>query len=220
MKSKPMLFSAPMVRALLEGKKTQTRRLVKPQPSEGWSPTVGTYHPTEVDVAGQEYPGEAVFGASDENEGRVCQLEPGCEVWVRETWATDRSIDSMRPSQFTGWPVRYLADGTVLRHGALYGQPDGKTRVSIHMPRWASRITLKVTDVRVQRLQDISEEDAIAEGILEDGAGWCGYKTATVTGPWQRHAEDAYRNLWESINGPGSWDANPWVWAYTFEVKK
>src|SRR5690606_197652 len=87
MKERPIIFSAPMIRAILAGTKTQTRRAVKPQPSSEWCPKVGTYHPTMIDRYGEEYPGAEVYGASDEREGRVCPYgQPGDRLWVRETW--------------------------------------------------------------------------------------------------------------------------------------
>jgi hypothetical protein len=188
-KERGILFSAPMVRALLDGRKTQTRRIVK----ERHLP-------------------------SDENEyGRACPYGvPGDRLWVRETWAIDECGKrvSLSPETWskTGWPIHrllYAADGDarVLAWNK---------RVSIHMPRWASRITLEVTDVRVQRLQDISEDDAKAEGyttawlerVAEAGAD------GPLGAPTQpRHW---YASLWDEINGPGSWAANPWVWAISF----
>jgi hypothetical protein len=123
---------------------------------------------------------------------------PGDTLWVREAHALSM-------------PVRYVATDAIheLR----------KKRPSIHMPRWASRITLKITDVRVERLHDISEADALAEGIVEkpdriwwvdDGDPEHGFGSPRA----------AYAELWSSINGPGSWDANPWVWAVSFEVSQ
>ena len=89
---------------------------------------------------------------------------------MRETWRTDATLDRRAPSDFQGWPVKYEADGAVLGHGAHFGNADGKTRVSIHMPRWASRILLEIVSVRVERLNDCSEADAKAEGVMQLGA--------------------------------------------------
>ena len=183
MKERPILFSAPMVRAILEGGKTQTRRLVK---IRGCAP--GAVLPVEFPCP---------YGVV------------GDRLWVKETWRSSRAADKHSPAALTGhgWPVWYVADGGVMWTGADRGGPGfmtpGKTRVSIHMPRWASRITLEVTDVRVERLQDITEADARAEGVqplqMDNGS-----------------ALPSFEGLWCSINGAGSWAANPWVWAISF----
>jgi hypothetical protein len=197
---KPILFRGEMVRAILAGTKTQTRRIVKPQPSEHWSPRVGLYCPTVIDKrTGEEDAGPEVFGASDEDEGRVAKYAPGDLLWVRETHIN-------LPSR-----VIYCAD--------LTDDDDTFTRdirrtPSIFMRRDHSRITLRVTGVRVERLQAITEADAMAEGIVCDGKhGWRSHP-----GDMRHNAPThAYRALWESINGAGSWAANPWVWVYEFE---
>jgi hypothetical protein len=164
MKERPILFSGPMVRAILEGRKTQTRRIVKPQP---------------LCIAS----GEWIMN------GSACKYgKPGDRLWVRETWWAPR--DDVR-GEYKREYIKYAAtlDGM--------GQPTWKP--SIHMPRWASRINLEVVSVRVERLQNISEEDARAEGI------------------WQPNWPLSWRQLWESINGAGSWEANPWVWVVEFK---
>lgn len=113
-------------------------------------------------------------------------------------------------------PENYLIDGCAA---------DRRWRPAIHMPRWASRLTLRITDVRVERVQDISEKDAIEEGVwgtfIEDGRYWRNYSLSdedAACSPMLNFPSESYRTLWESINGAGSWDANPWVWALTFEV--
>lgn len=200
MKERPILFSAPMVRATLGGSKTQTRRIVKPQP----------------DIVSNSGKLAVAYTPDDERLGRLGKNIPcpygllGNRLWVRETWRTDASLNDKAPHCFAGWPVRYEADGTVLKHGAFYGLIDGKTRVSIHMPRWASRIQLDIVGVRVERLQDISEADAKAEGC----------QVPSIIYPDEPRNSYCYaeqfRLLWESLNGPGSWDANPWVWVIEF----
>lgn len=189
MSERPILFSAPMVRAILEGRKTQTRRIVKPQPPADCAPIrVGEFHPTVIDRWGDDEPGAPIFGAYDlDGEWGVrCPYgKPGDRLWVREAWmewgGTERRVD-------------YRATTEVPR-------PAGGWKPSIHMRRADSRITLEIVAVRVERLNDISEADAEAEG-----AGI----------PLVGHEEDfcrwEFRAIWESINGPGSWDANPWVW--------
>ena len=231
MRERPILFSAPMVRALLDGSKTQTRRIVKPQPPEDESIRAGFYHPTDVDRHGNAEPGDETFGAytSDGEWAMKCTYgQPGDRLWVRE---------SFNPWRFPGTgnvQIEYAADGAkevrAVPSGKGYLLPDddevlvgnqnpprfirGKGRPSIHMPRWASRILLEIVSVRVERLNDISETDARAEGIEQDTDGWRDYlmpSTQSCTGPI-----GSYRTLWESINGAGAWDANPWVWHVEF----
>jgi len=188
--SKPILFSGPMVRAILEGRKTQTRRVVKPQPVGGDRIVYDTFNE------------EFVVGRMRDSENAWTKLRPrfevGSEMWVRETWNGTQ--------------------GEGVAYRATEPQMDGEPwRPSIFMPRWASRLTLTVKDVRVERLQDISEADAIAEGVSwPDGAQDQNVRKWGVP----QTARMAYADLWESINGTGSWDANPWVWVYVFEVKQ
>ena len=174
MNEKPILFSGPMVRALLAGIKTQTRRLVKynnmlGEPAE-WCSSVA--EPGWIHICG--------------DFRRFCPYgQPGGRLWVRETW---RSMGKCNKGTDV---VFYRADGHV----------DGPWRPSIFMPRWASRITLEITEVRVQRLQEISEADARAEGA--------------------KHMPDHrwhFREIWDSINGKKyPWASNPWVWCLTFK---
>ena len=223
MTDRPILFSAPMVRAILDGTKTQTRRIVKPQPRDEWRPVVSHYYPTIIDRHGDEAPGQEVYGASDEVEGRKCPYgQPGDRLWVRETWAAHWMYNDVPPSaaQSERCDLRrtdnrwFAADGNggPSQHGL---EPDGlrgRWRPSIHMPRWASRITLEVTGVRVERLQDISEVDAQAEG--------CALECMTPTGDDSGSAiygPGGYLALWEAINGAGAWDQNPWVWVVEFK---
>lgn len=188
-RERPILFSGPMVRAILEGRKTQTRRLLKPQPPEDVGElVVDFYHPTIV-VKDEEQPGERTFGvfSADGEWAQKCPYgAPGDRLWVRETW---REVQSD-----TSTSLYYRADEEWHEKAGW--------RPSIHMPRWASRITLEATDVRVQRLQDISEEDAKAEGADD-----IRYRTA----------KECFSDLWDSIHGDGAWAANPWVWAITFK---
>ena len=189
MKERPILFSAPMVRALLAGTKTQTRRIVKRQALEWLQP--GMFAPEYV--------------ANPEN-GLCPYGQPGDRLWVREAFQRD--------------PFKY--GEYVYRASVRAETVFDKWTPSIHMPRRASRITLEVTAARVERLQDISEDDAKAEGICalpiqtaEPGCWW----TADVSAGAALHGRTpagAYRLLWEQINGPGSWDANPWVWVVEF----
>lgn len=170
MADRPILFSAPMVRAILAGTKTQTRRVVKPGTPDDWN--------------------SCPYGG------------PNTRLWVRET-----HMD-------LGACYLYRADASAEQERALVA-PGQRWRPSIHMPRAASRITLEVADVRVERLQDISEADAVAEGVPNQ-TRLTGYSKdgGCQWGPAEPVAE--YCSLWEQINGPGSWDANPLVWVVKF----
>ena len=180
----PILFNGEMVRAILDGRKIETRRPVKPQPLMGHETPV--IHPPPHD-GGWYYPGTpnrpVPFGS------------PGDLLYVRETW------DSMS---------FYRADYPSGKHP----MSDGKWRPSIHMPRWASRITLEVTEVRAPRVQDTTDEDALAEGCPTDP------EELSNAGGWYDGPRPAlwFSHLWDSINAKRgfSWESNPWVWAVTF----
>jgi hypothetical protein len=229
-KERPILFSGPMVRAILEGKKTQTRRIIKPQPCPDDGPIkVDWFHPTMVDKWGNEDAGPEVFGAFSEcgEWGAKCPYgAPGDRLWVRE------SIDGT-----LGCDSYYLADETRVVDAIGWFDLNLPVRKipSIHMPRRVSRITLEITEVRVERLQEISEVDAINEGILsvrspewdrQHFPAWrsefdsaCAANRKPPVGPSPART---YQALWESINGKGSWESNPWVWVIEFargEVK-
>lgn len=197
MAERPIPLRSHEVRAILAGTKTQTRRVVKQQPQRCergvlmW--TVSKYR-------------KIGFQARDVHPDlhEFCPYgQPGDRLWVRETWAQHPQSAS-----------------TVFYRATVEAEPgfpvwDGPWRPSIHMPRSASRITLEITGVRVERLQDISEADALAEGIrMQTTTGW--FSVAGLGGAGTT-AKAAYALLWESINGPGSWDANPWVWVVEFK---
>lgn len=232
MTDRPILFSAPMVRALLGGRKTQTRRQIKPQPPEG-----ARY--TGVHFASDER--NCHFFNTPHGPFKVpVRIEDGDRLWVRERFLPDPPSDD--PSwddnvctyvEWAGCGSRISDVPPALRASAysiyaadpMWSENSGMVwRPSIHMPRWASRLTVTVTDVRVERLQDISEADAIAEGIARHKSGWMPYATAFYDGdgitPANYHADPrvSYMQLWDSINGAGAWEANPWVAAYTFTV--
>lgn len=232
-KYKSILFSGPMVRAILEGRKTQTRRIVKPQPdAEGLSKLIdGPWI----------YAGEKTY--------RCPYGQLGYRLWVRETFYYEEHMHDVT----AGAPD--LPDGR-FSHRCIYraDNPDYPVNIgvgphgwrpSIFMPRWASRITLEITDIRAQRLQEISEEDAKAEGVELWNTGWpkdhwnyenamrCkdyknylwhGHAKGAVMKAWEHqysnypNAKGSFSSLWESINGLGSWDANPWVWAISFRL--
>lgn len=222
MAERPILFSGPMVRALLDGRKTQTRRVVKPQPE---FLQIYDYKGVRVYDASHRswcWKGKAHGRYPDEWGPSLAAMNPygvhGDELWVKETWRTEARHDGLKPT--------LLPDGALISFDADYQQQPndgcrGKTRVSLHMQRRHSRISLRITDVRAERLNDCSEADALAEGIscLHDGFGIedMGSDQSPIVQPT---AVQAYRFLWERINGPGAWAANPWVWAVSFEVAR
>lgn len=226
MKEHPILFSGPMVRAILAGRKTQTRREVKPQPSYIIDPQCRTYEPALVDRHGEMYPGPEVFGFYNEEHGWKCPYgQPGDRLWVRETTCIApknfATPDETCVRDYDGALrfVSYRADGhseDAMRDYRLKWTP------SIHVPRWASRITLEIVSVRVERLSEITEADAIAEGIEKSDRGYLDYhweqkRGASLARGWFSDPVLSYRSLWETIDGPGSWDANPWVWVVEFK---
>jgi len=236
MSERPILFSAPMVRAILDGRKTQTRRLVTPQPirridwsckgTDGIEFKWGIYAETLIDHPQHpDFAKRCPYGA------------PGDRLWVRETWRYADWTEDGQP-----W-IRYAADDarrlcervssewaarvadiwaelSSAENVAVDGRAaDRKWRPSIFLPRWASRITLAVTAVRVERLQAISEADAIAEGIAarcDHGcSSLCG--CASCVGEGCQTAAAQYSALWDTINGDRApWASNPWVWVVEF----
>lgn len=223
MSDRPILFSAPMIRALLDGRKTMTRRVLKPQP---FVDAMGNF--CAMDRKGKLWNyGQRVDGKPclDHYMEKCVRFRKGDRLWVRETlkehdgWfygADDKPVElpagHPRMSEMLSWAHH----------------KEGDTCVSIHMPRWASRLTLTVTDVRVQRLQEISEADCIAEGppVVDTNS-------RTISGelrplvlpdpnkPWYAMTPRAwYHQIWDTINGAGSWDANPWVVAVSFSVER
>lgn len=237
MADRPILFSGPMVRALLAGRKTQTRRVLKIDtptdadevfywPREGRAKVVARYGDnvaeegiwarkasTNLDHDGDNHWGELANGYI-RYLGRS-RIEVGDRLWVRETWASLDRLTHNDPG------TQALANNGF--YAACQGTVEGEiTRwtPAIHMPRRASRLTLAVTDVRVERLQDISEEDARAEGVESDSDGWRDYQMPHTQ--CCGSARDSYRSLWNSLNADRGygWDANPWVVAVTFTVGK
>lgn len=194
MKERPILFSGEMVRAILDGRKTQTRRIVKPQPTESILPT-----PPFSETWDCEYC--CPYGVA------------GDRLWVRETFVPACNFD---PSPESG--VFYRAD----QHEKYNRMNiEWRWKPSIHMPRWASRITLEVTGVRVERLNDISNDDCVSEGITAIGkAVRLSTGDYAQAGRYENSASTVrqlFSQLWEQINGPGSWKINPWVWVVNFQ---
>jgi len=205
MKERPILFSSSMVRALLDGRKTQTRRIVKKQISD-----IHKFQGWIIESTDKKRDGCASWGIGD--GALVYDLivakcpygKQGDRLWVRETF-----------KQYN-WIISYKADGNWISDfndiDNFNPHENIKWKPSIHMPRSASRILLEITGVRVERLKDISEEDAMAEGV--DGEN----EAAKIGAEWYEKPKRAYRRLWEQINGPGSWDLNPWVWVVEFRT--
>lgn len=209
MRERPILFSGPMVAALLAGRKTVTRRMAK-------------------DVTGDTVP----YWPGWKHDGDFVRPEhcpygqPGDRLWVRETWRAWALVGAGDL-----WRVQYAADeahrdlvvGDVIPtdwecpRACARGNAPG-----IHMPRWASRLTLEVTSVRVERLHDITEEDARAEGVERHPepftSGWRNYEPSPAFESVAYHAaaRESFASLWRAINGIESWDSNPYVWRIEF----
>ncbi|HHL3942775.1 TPA: hypothetical protein ACQ7HF_004348 [Klebsiella pneumoniae] len=237
-----MIFNAEMVRALLDGRKTQTRRIMKVQPESNQlglllitdstkHSDIGKYHWAESNATGNHVRSKlfsSPFGAV------------GDRIWVRETWATLGNEDGccvdwegnlckgdersaariyrasceQRPGDYGLWSI---PDDAYWKPHTKEHKFEGAWRPSIHMPRWASRILLEITDVRVERLNAISEEDARAEGIIDGGCLNCGEPEPCGCANPEPDATDAFAYLWQSIYGQENWNANPWVWVIEFK---
>jgi hypothetical protein len=194
--TRPILFSKPLVRAILDGRKTQTRRVVKNVPFGTES-----FYPCDDDEGFMAHP-NSINPDRNANAPIVhCPYgKPGSRLFVRETWAASKAYDRIPPRGCNGEYIWYKAGGWA-------GHPAdeslrGRWRPSIHMPRWASRIELEIVSVHVELLQDISEEDAEAEGV----------EIIEAFEPYR----GVYRMLWESVHGNDSWTQNPWVWVIEF----
>ncbi len=228
MKERPILFSAPMVRAILACTKTQTRRVMSLHPSAIACCCGGTAA-RWVSEGDRWHCGTCGGGARlrprDVEYARCPYGQPGDQLWVRETWQgfyeDEMPPERPRGPRYTmGQPARpdrlsfvyYRSDGDVPAH-PLYGAPLWKP--SIHLPRKYSRLLLEVASVRVERLQSISPEDALAEGIVQLRDGGYGLPA----GEYYHHSDpsQSFFQLWADINGPGSVEANPWVWVINFK---
>ncbi len=207
MADRPILFSAPMVRALLDGRKTQTRRILKPQPT--------------INSAGLlvwENGPDFIQGPRDDIAGGQ-RIKAGDRLWVKEAFRAQEEFDHLSPRAivetfeteigFASFPTFYEADRKCDDWSIEIWQqsPPGRLRASMHMPRCASRLTCTVTEVRVERLQDINRGDAMEEG--------CQFPNM-ASGPDPRLW---FRSIWTDINGTDAWEVNPFVVAYTFTVE-
>lgn len=217
LQDRPIIFSAPMVRALLDGRKTMTRRMA-------WV------------LRTSQFGKEGSMPTKDLRPSQWQGVKPGDRLWVREAWRSWRWNDGVKPREFVAqWGkndprryVGYVADGDIRRpHAGGEIEMDGKVRVAIHLPRWASRLTLVVSAVRVERLQAITDADAIAEGLWSRPAD---FDPRILLWHWEPEGGrvvraagwaipiGAFCNLWERLHGRESWFANPDVVALTFAV--
>lgn len=222
-RERPILFSSEMVRAIIDNRKTQTRRILNPQPPE-WCDEGGWTMFTP--------PGSISFRGTHPTEGYgekfiKARFEQGMHLWVRENFRIHDADGTKRGISYNADPedsaVTWLESGEPWESAIeamgidAFGkfEPNGVSRPSIHMPRWASRLTLEVTRLRVERLQDISEADAMAEGIYNPRADSGMWFTSNGTDRFC-NAITAYWKLWEEINGVGSWERNPFVFVIEF----
>jgi len=206
MKETGIIMSGNHPKLILDGIKTQSRRVIKPQP---------TFNGTDLNgkpyfiYKGEEY---SLWALS-----KKCPYgQVGDRLWVRETWTTEKRLDYLSPSQIGeagDVPVWWEASSSW--EMASVGLEIGKWRPSIFMPRWASRITLEITEIRVERLQEISEEDARAEGII-----WVTIETAPQSNVYRPCAVENFGRLWDSLNAKRGygWEVNPWVWCLSFRM--
>lgn len=214
-------FTAGNVRSLMAGRKTMTRRQANPPP--GWTITSAT--PAGLPIAGRPGRGATVlqspFG------------QPGDRLWIREAYAVAQQYNKAAPRDLKpfGMTVLYLAGGSSAWSDDLCWryEPDfpsvrpdwqGRARPPMFMCRWMTRALLDVVAVRVERLQEISEADAMAEGITEDEIDHVLHIAEAMNQREPRPAAWAFRTLWEDINGAGSWDRNPWVWVVEFRLSE
>lgn len=207
MKFIPILFSTPMVQAILDGRKSQTRRIC----------IIQSEHERVTSLDGKEVKGWIAHPDADTWKGKFVKCpygEPGDVLWVRETWFTDWKYDDVAPGNLPAdAPFFYLQN---LERGA-----EGRVRPSIHMPKAACRIWLQVKSVRVERIQQITQEDAKAEGVdskdraphRPDGVNCPKFKD----GRWEDCSYHGFFYLWIKINGGKSWAKNNWVWVIEFE---
>lgn len=242
MKERPILFSAPMVRAILEGRKTQTRRLVKlphHNPLGVWEPCVIGGESGGRTSSGETIPQQQAIWHTRTGDSIACPHgQPGDRLWVRETFTVEHQVESdQSPPHSDGRPVYQCPHGSGWRQAHYRAtdpapelqyedmsadcEPECRWKPSIHMPRWASRILLEVVSVRAERLHDISEAGALAEGVSSlrgEGRFFMDYrKSGNGTDDFTAgSAKYSFQTLWESIRGEESWNANPWVWVIEF----
>jgi hypothetical protein len=229
----PLLMKGPLVLATLADNKTMTRRFITQRnslidgciPTKQWWAELDWSKPEAIRTdpgpspAGNPGPYLHVPNVDGDRWHRVYpRVQPGTKIWVRETWAAPHSMDGHKP--------RFIPQGTRIHYAASEPLGGLLVRPSIFMPRWACRLNLDTTKVRVERLQDISEQDAIAEGVereeliingISQGTFYQDYQINTDDiCEWYGNPRDSFKSLWEFINGPGSWAINHWLWVYEF----
>lgn len=223
MKERPILFSGEMVRAILDGRKTQTRRIVKDAGElTDWGAQIGDW---TFEKMAEEFAVLKRLGRDDEGAAMRCALikcpygVPGDRLWVRENLVICSEGIEYEADRSLGFDLTSLDDNhpavDLWNRKAHEDGPDvHPTKIpSIHMPRWASRINLEITNVRVERLQDISEADAKAEGVADIPIAELPKALQQAT--WS--ACQSFQRLWDHINGErASWESNPWVWVIEF----
>lgn len=206
MKERPILFSGEMVKALLDGRKTQTRRVIKPQPEH----ITGVGRFADIDFYGWQKSKSEFYDSIHTNFADYCPYgQPGDQLWVRENCAIGFTDEAELACDYFADGERRWFERTIYNDSDrawLTYINDGR-RPSIHMPRWASRITLEITGIRVERLQEISDDDAEREGFI--------YYGETLAEPIPT---DKFQDYWDKLNAKRgySWESNPWVWCITF----
>lgn len=212
----PIMFSAPMILALLAGRKTMTRRIIKPQ--------CGRYLGIVERPRGPRWWFAA--GSDDKSSTEIpVRFKPGDRLWVREAWRTNAMWDDRSPlalveeSRIFGRVSLYFCDGP--SEGSADIESAGRVRASMHLPRALSRLTLFVESIKVEQLQDIGHEDARAEGLeYRDGMWGIWDPEGRLRCGGSSDPSEAFRCLWTNINGNGSWEADPWVCATSFRIIK
>lgn len=224
MTGRPIIFSAPMIRAKRAGLKTQTRRVLHPQP-ELCDPQACRIHLTpnwQVDATGLYYCASCGNGVQIGRDGYPARYAVGDRLWVREAWRTAKSLDEFNASEIAQkcleagyrrpWaPIIYLADD---ERSSWEGEEPGRYRHPRFMPRWASRSTLVVTAAKIEPLQAIGENGAKAEGMQEPSLRELGGDLAQAA--WSER--EMFRRFWDRLHGGSAWSLNPWVQAATFTV--
>lgn len=210
-KERPVNLSADEAMAILAGKKTQLRRVLKTQPTWGG----GSYRAASGGWSYQDSKHKFSLGAWFDESDFVKKLQEQLEspfgvvgerLWGRETWSTHAAFDAMPPSSLTTRSIHYWAKGKA---------KTGKRRTSISMPRWASRISLEITNIRIERLNDISQADAIAEGAPRSHSS---IDAVSKRFGFTDFSRSWFAQSWDLANCIGSWDKNPWVWVVEFKV--
>lgn len=210
MKEHPIIFSTDMVKAILDGRKTMTRRVIKPQPIKDASYLGGWAYKTKRQTT----------SLLSINEHRY--LDVGCpygqvsdRLWVRETWAAEKRYDHLKPSEIPDTAKIYYVDKLIhLAGGYSLFVELGKVRSSMFMCRWMSRITLEITELRVERLQEIKAEEVVREGCQLTGEIFLSPQEECPV------LIDKFRRLWDSLNAQRGydWEVNPWCWCISFKV--